>query len=76
MDTFKCKIVDEVLLIQEEKCSHFHIWIVPIHDWMTKIGIDARNLDKIIGYSKRIYNDETKRYLLECTEKLKDLFKM
>ena len=32
----KVKISEEVLVLQEERSKHFHIWIVPIHAWMER----------------------------------------
>lgn len=68
----ECKISNEVLLIQEEKASHFHIWIVPIHEWMNKFDKNVRNIDKIIEYSKQICDDKVRDDILECIKKLKE----
>lgn len=67
----ECKISNEVLLIQEEKASHFHIWIVPIHEWMNKFDKNVRNIDKIIEYSKQICDDKVRDNILECIKKIK-----
>lgn len=71
----ECNISNEVLLIQEENSSHFHIWIVPIYDWMNKYNKNVRNIDKIIKYAKDVYNEETKIEILNCVELLKKSFK-
>lgn len=71
----ECNISNEVLLIQEEKANHFHIWIVPIYDWMNKYNKNVRNIDKIIKYAKDVYNEETKIEILNCVELLKKSFK-
>lgn len=70
----ECNIAKEVLLIQEEKAKHYHIWIVPIYDWMSKFDKNVRNIDKIINYSKEIYNENTKKEILECVEKIRKAF--
>lgn len=71
----KVGITDEVLLIQEEKASHFHIWIVPIHDWMEKFGKNVKNIKEIIQYSKEIFDNNNKKILLNVIEKIKEEFK-
>lgn len=70
----KANICKEVLLIQEEKASHFHIWIVPIHDWMNKFNKNVQNIGEIIEYSKEIFTKETEKELNEAIEKLKIQF--
>lgn len=71
----KCDIANEVLLIQEEKASHFHIWIVPIHDWMDKFGRNVRNIKEIINYAKQNFNENQEVELLQAIEKIKIGFK-
>lgn len=73
----KLNIAKEVLLIQEEKANHFHIWIVPIHDWMNKFGKNVRNIKEIIEYSKQNFNENEneKIELLQAIEDLKIEFK-
>lgn len=71
----KCDIANEVLLIQEEKACHFHIWIVPIHDWMDKYGRNVRNIKEIINYAKQNFNENQEVELLQAIEKIKIGFK-
>lgn len=71
----KYDIANEVLLIQEEKASHFHIWIVPIHDWMDKFGRNVRNIKEIINYAKQNFNENQEVELLQAIEKIKIGFK-
>jgi hypothetical protein len=68
-------LTKEVLVVQEESSKHFHIWIVPIHDWMEEYGKTIRNIDKIIEYSKENFDDEKQRSLINTIEKLKRHFK-
>ena len=70
----KSNIAKEVLLIQEEKANHFHIWIVPIHDWMDKFGRNVRNIKEIINYSKQNFNEDKKEELLQAIEDIKNGF--
>ena len=64
-------ICEEVLIIQEEKASHFHIWILPMHPWMEEYKKNVRNIKDIINYSKENFNDSVKKELLEAIDKLK-----
>lgn len=70
----KIGISNEVLLIQEEKASHFHIWIVPIHDWMKEYSKNVRNLKEIIQLSKERFNEEERAKLLKAIDSLKKLW--
>jgi diadenosine tetraphosphate (Ap4A) HIT family hydrolase len=70
----KSNIAKEVLLIQEEKANHFHIWIVPIHDWMDKFGRNVRNIKEIINYAKQNFNEDKKEELLQAIEDIKNGF--
>ena len=70
----KVNIAKEVLLIQEEKANHFHIWIVPIHDWMSKFGKNVSNIKEIINYSKQNFNENQKIELLQAIEDIKIAF--
>ena len=71
----KCGIANRVLVIQEERSRHFHIWIVPIHEWMKEYGESVKNIDKIIEHSKEIFNEKIKEELLEDVDKLRESFK-
>jgi hypothetical protein len=67
-------IAKEVLLIQEEKASYFHIWIVPIHDWMDKFGRNVRNIKEIINYAKQNFSQNKKIEQLQAIEDIKKEF--
>lgn len=71
----KVNISKEVLIIQEERSSHFHIWIVPISDWMKKFGNSVINIKEMINYSKENFNEEQKKELLKAIEDIKNEFK-
>ena len=71
----ECEIANKVLVIQEERSRHFHIWIVPIHEWMKEYGEIFKNIDKIIEHSKEIFNEKIKEELLEDVDKLRESFK-
>ncbi len=71
----KVNISKKVLIIQEERSSHFHIWIVPISDWMKKFGNSVINIKEMINYSKENFNEEQKNELLKAIEDIKNEFK-
>lgn len=71
----RLNIAKEVLIIQEEKSGHFHIWIVPIHEWMKTFGKSVVNIKEIIKYSKENFNEEKKIELLKAIEDIKKEFK-
>ena len=70
----KASVAEEVLLIQEERAEHFHIWIVPMHDWMNEIGKSVRNVKKFIDYSKEHFGEKEKEELLEAIENIKEVY--
>ena len=70
----KARVAEEVLLIQEERAEHFHIWIVPMHDWMNEIGKSVRNVKKFIDYSKEHFGEKEKEELLEAIENIKEVY--
>ena len=71
----KCGIANKTLVIQEERSRHFHIWIIPMHEWMKEYGESVKNIDKIIEHSKEIFNEKIKEELLEDVDKLRESFK-
>ena len=70
----KAKVAEEVLLIQEEKADHFHIWIVPMHEWMREIGRSVRNIKKFVDYSKEHFGEKEKEELLKAIEDIKEVY--
>lgn len=67
-------LAEEVLVVQEERAQHFHIWIIPILDWMKKIGKSVRNIKEIIEYSKLNLTEEIQENMLKTIENLKKDF--
>lgn len=70
----KVNISDEVLIIQEERSKHFHIWIVPIHDWMEQFGKSVLNIKEIVEYAKNNFGEIEKQELLAAIEDIKEEF--
>ncbi|MBP5654801.1 MAG: hypothetical protein J6X33_04750 [Clostridiales bacterium] len=71
----KIGLCKEVLIIQEESSSHFHIWILPVFPWMDKYDKSVRDIQEIISYAKDNYNESVKKELLETIDKLKTEFR-
>lgn len=67
----KANIANEVLVVQEERSDHFHIWIVPILDWMKEFGNSVVNIKEIISFSKENFDNQKKCELLNAIEDIK-----
>ncbi len=66
---------NEITLVQEERSSHFHLWIFPNYDWMTeKYGKGITYLRDIFTYAKENATDETKQEVLAAIEKVRAYF--
>ena len=68
----KIGLCSEVMLLEEERSSHFHMWILPILPWMSEYDNNARNLKEIMDNSNKHFNKEE---LLNTIDKLKEKFK-
>ena len=68
----KIGLCSEVMLLEEERSSHFHMWIMPILPWMSEYDNNARNLKEIMDNSNKHFNKEE---LLNTIDKLKEEFK-
>lgn len=68
--------VKEITLVQEERASHFHIWIFPNYSWMNeKIGKGITYLRDICEYSKTNANKDIIEEVLYIAKKAKEYFK-
>ena len=68
--------ISEVTLVQEERSSHFHIWIFPNYDWMTEqFGKGVSYLRDIMHYAEDRADDATRQEVLAIIEKVRDYFK-
>lgn len=70
----KIGLCEKVLIVQEERSSHFHIWIMPILPWMSKFNNSVFNIKDMIDYSKEIYNEGIKKEIINVIELLKKEF--
>ena len=67
--------ISEVTLVQEERSSHFHIWIFPNYDWMTeRFGKGVSYLRDIIHYAKVHADDATRQETLATIDKFRTYF--
>lgn len=71
----KAGIAEEVLVIQEERAVHIHIWIMPILKWMEKFNKNVKNIKEIFEYSKQNNTQENKDKILKSIEKIRKEFK-
>lgn len=70
----KVDVCEEVLVLQEERASHIHIWIMPILKWMEKFNKSVKNIREIFEYAKQNNTQENKDKILESIEKIKKEF--
>lgn len=66
------KVCDNYRIIFEEK-NHFHVWLMPEHNWMKSFGKPIYNIDKIFDYAKN--NLRTEDNLNEIRKTCKKLKK-
>jgi len=67
--------IDEITLVQEERSSHFHVWIFPNYDWMTEeFGKGITYLRGITVHAKEKATEENKQEVLQIVEKVRDYF--
>ncbi|MBR5670003.1 HIT family hydrolase [Candidatus Saccharibacteria bacterium] len=68
--------ISEVTLVQEERSSHFHIWVFPNYNWMTEqFGKGVSYLRDIMHYADDRADDATRQEVLATIEKVRDYFK-
>ena len=68
--------ISEVTLVQEERSSHFHIWVFPNYDWMTEqFGKGVSYLRDIMHYAEDRADDAIRQEVLATIKKVRDYFK-
>ncbi len=65
--------IKKTSIFQDENASHFHVWIFPELEWMSKIGRGIEFIPLIIEYSKKhpAKNEEIIKKVNMMKEKLK-----
>lgn len=68
-------IVEKVTIIQEERSSHFHVWILPNHKWLNeKYGIGIKYVGNIIDDYKFSKDKDLVSKSLQVGESVKKYF--
>lgn len=71
----KLDVTQEVTIIQEERSSHFHVWLFPWHDWMDSAGFhhSVANTRAIIAYAQNKYQSpEAVANILKVVQNTRD----
>ncbi|MDE5538976.1 MAG: HIT family hydrolase [Bacilli bacterium] len=69
-------ITTEVTIIQEERSSHFHVWLFPHHKWMAeKFGKGIKYIRDICAYAKENATDNEKEEIIITIDKVRDYIK-
>lgn len=69
--------IKEVTIIQEERSGHFHLWLLPRHDWMQdKFSNSLSSIRDMMGYCKENYKTkENIDEILLTIDNIKKYFK-
>jgi len=68
--------IDQVTIIQEEESDHFHIWFLPIYEWMKKIGTKLGDIPKCLAHSRNLMKTpENIKIIEQAIIKIKDYHK-
>lgn len=69
-------ICNEFTIVQEERSKHFHIWIFPNYEWMTKkYGKGVTYLIDIMDDSRKNSNEIVINKILDVVDKVREYFK-
>lgn len=68
--------VENVTIIQEEKCTHFHIWILPSYSWMDQFGKGSYGIKEKFSFAKEKNNEENIKNCLKKVEEIRDEFQI
>lgn len=63
----KVCLVDDVTIIQEERCKHFHIWVLPSYEWMKQYGKGCYGIKEKIDAA---INNNTEDNVNDCLKKI------
>ena len=68
-------ISDEITLVQEERSSHFHIWIFPTYNWMIeKFGRGISKLRDISAYARENATEAERAAVIEAAGQIREYF--
>lgn len=68
-------VTDKIIMVQEERSKHFHVWLFPYHSWMINdYEFRVENLRKICDYAKEKITDKEINEILEMIDQLRNKF--
>lgn len=67
--------INEVVIIQEERSSHFHVWLFPKYNWMNELFENSlTDIRKIMQYAKlNMKNEKNIREVLSTADFIRNL---
>lgn len=66
-------ITKEITLVQEERSTHFHIWIFPVQPWMVeKFGAGISTLREVAAYAKTHATVNDKQEVLDVAAHIRE----
>ena len=71
----KISDINEVVIIQEERSNHFHVWLFPRYNWMNELFENSlTDIRKIMQYVKlNMKNEKNIKEVLRAAEFLRNL---
>jgi diadenosine tetraphosphate (Ap4A) HIT family hydrolase len=73
----KSGISNEITVVQEERSSHFHVWLFPWHEWMNNnFEKGVSNLRDINSYAMKNASKEDKDRVIECVRLIRNNIKI
>jgi diadenosine tetraphosphate (Ap4A) HIT family hydrolase len=69
--------INEVVIIQEERSNHFHVWLFPKYDWMNELFENSlTDIRKIMQYIKlNMKNEKNIKEVLSTADFLRNIMK-
>ena len=65
--------INIVNIIQKESRSHFHLWFLPLYQWMEPFGDKLKGISEIIQYAKQnLKTEQNLKEILDYSSKIKD----
>lgn len=68
--------VEDVTIIQEERCKHFHIWILPSYAWMNQYGKGSIGIKDKFEVAKQKNNADNIENCLTKVAEIRNEFKL
>lgn len=67
--------INEVVIIQEERSNHFHVWLFPRYNWMDELFQNSlADIRKIMEYAKvNMKNEENIKEVLSTADFIRNL---